>query len=133
MGGLLDFAPDLPYAERLGRLLGAGVGLWDVLGSCRRRGSADGAILRSSEKANDIEGVVAAHPGLRTLLLNGGRAEACFRRHCPGLVRPDPAICRLPSTSPAHARPLVEKMAAWRQALAAAGCALVDRPDGSGP
>ena len=124
MGALLGFAPGLPYEERLERLLGAGVGLWDVLGSCRRRGSADGAIERGSERANDIVGLLAGHPGLRALLLNGGKAEACLARHVPGLEGRGLIVRRLPSTSPAHARPLAEKMAAWREGLAAAGCAL---------
>ena len=44
MGALCGFDPQLDPAQRLARLQQAGVGLWDVIGRCRRRGSLDAAI-----------------------------------------------------------------------------------------
>ncbi|HBN52823.1 MAG TPA: DNA-deoxyinosine glycosylase, partial [Stenotrophomonas sp.] len=51
MGALCGFDPQLDYAQRMAGLQAAGVGLWDVIGRCRRRGSLDAAIVRGSEVA----------------------------------------------------------------------------------
>src|SRR5688500_13438773 len=50
-GHLLGFDPQASYAERIAGLARQRVALWDVLGSCRRRGSLDEAIERGSERA----------------------------------------------------------------------------------
>ena len=36
MGAILNFSPQLPYAERCRELIRSGVALWDVLGECQR-------------------------------------------------------------------------------------------------
>lgn len=111
---------DIPYAERVATLAGAGVGVWDVLAECRRPGSLDGAIVRSSERANDVAALVARHPGLRTIGFNGRAAQALFARHVR-LADTDAtrvSFVPLPSTSPAMASlDLGAKHAAWAAAL----------------
>lgn len=103
---LFGIAAGLPYPDRVRRLAGRGVALWDVLQSCRRPGSLDSSIDRDSIVVNDFARFFAAHPAIRQLFFNGARAEAEYRRRVlPGLpVGPDrlPAL-RLPSTSPAMA------------------------------
>jgi hypoxanthine-DNA glycosylase len=119
MGELVGAGPQLPYAERLQRLAAAGIALWDVIAACEREGSLDSDIVGQSIRANDFAGFLAAHPGIRHIYFNGGAAETAFRRHVlPGLVKP-PALCRLPSTSPAHAaRNYAEKLNAWSAIVA---------------
>ena len=39
MGELFDAGPELDYAERIARLQRRGIGIWDVLEGCIRRGS----------------------------------------------------------------------------------------------
>jgi TDG/mug DNA glycosylase family protein len=116
------------YAARLAALNEAGVGVWDVLAECHRRGSLDAAIPREGRRHNDIEGVLAAHPGIVRVLLNGAFAADAFQRQVRagrGLAQGVECI-RLPSTSPANASiPYARKLALWREAL------LV--PDGNGP
>lgn len=110
IGGVLgeELVP-LPYEQRLERLLARGVGLWDVIASADRAGSLDAAI-RSPEAA-DLRGLVAALPHLRTIAFNGGLAARLGRRV---LAPPtDIALIDLPSSSPAHVRPLADKAAAW--------------------
>lgn len=120
MGELFDAGPGLAYAERIARLQRRGIGIWDVLERCERRGSLDSAIVPDSEVANDIPGLLRAQPGIRAIALNGGRAQRSFRR----LVMPrfDPAmqaritLLDLPSTSPANASiPRALKLQRWRQ------------------
>src|SRR5574343_691540 len=115
MGDLLGAGPTLPYAERLLRLKAAGIALWDVIADCERSGSLDADIVRTSVRANDFGSFFAAHPGIGQVFFNGAAAEASFRRHVLPLLRgAEFALCRLPSTSPAHAaRGYDEKLAAW--------------------
>jgi hypoxanthine-DNA glycosylase len=101
----------LPYPERLAALEAAGVGLWDVVASAERPGSADAAI-RDPEHA-DLARLVAGLPALRAVGFNGGTAARIGRRQLAAL--PDgPALVDLPSSSPAYAvMPLAEKRARW--------------------
>ncbi|MNS80391.1 Uracil DNA glycosylase superfamily protein [compost metagenome] len=110
IGDLLSEALSaLPYEERLHRLKARGVGLWDVIASAKRAGSLDAAI-RSPEAA-DLRGLVAGLPHLRAVAFNGGLAAKLGRRILADLE--GIALIDLPSSSPAHARPLDEKRQAW--------------------
>lgn len=100
----------LPYRARLAALLGAGVGLWDVIASARRRGSLDAAI-REAETA-DLATLAARLPALRAVAFNGAKAAALGRRRLAEVPRL--VLIDLPSSSPAHARPLAAKLAAWQ-------------------
>ncbi len=99
--------PDAPYGIRLDQLGRAGIALWDVLEHCRREGSLDSAIRRSSEIPNRIGRVLEEHDPIRAVALNGAKAAGAFRRRVlPGLgeaVRERVEILELPSTSPANA------------------------------
>ncbi len=99
----------LPYPDRLEALKAAGVGLWDVIASARRPGSLDTAI-REVEAA-DLNRLINTLPALRAVAFNGGTAARLGRRT---LLRPaDIDLIDLPSSSPAHTKPLSEKAAAW--------------------
>jgi TDG/mug DNA glycosylase family protein len=120
MGELFDAGPELAYAERIARLQRRGIGIWDVFERCERRGSLDSAIVRGSEVANDIPGLLISHPGIRAIALNGGKAQQSYRRHI--VPRFDAALraritqLDLPSTSPANASiPRARKIERWRQ------------------
>lgn len=115
----------VPHAARAARLAGAGLAVWDVLAECRRPGSLDGAIVRSSEVANDVAALLGRHPELRLIAFNGRGAERLFARHvrlADADVRAGtgdgPALASLPSTSPAMASLGLEaKRAAWAAAI----------------
>ncbi|MFO1409797.1 MAG: DNA-deoxyinosine glycosylase [Steroidobacteraceae bacterium] len=126
VGGLGGAAADARYARRTAALRATRIALWDVIASCRRRGSLDAAIERGSVRVNDFAGFLARHPRIACVAFNGGTAEALFRRHvlprlaAAGTARPL-RLLRLPSTSPAHAGlTLARKRAAWHRALRAA-------------
>lgn len=126
MGELVGAGPELDFAQRVQALAAAGIALWDVLAQCEREGSLDSSIRDDTAVANDIAGFLARHPQVGTILFNGAKAEQSFRRFiAPTLMRPDLRLVRLPSTSPANASQRVEtKLAAWREALGAAGVRL---------
>lgn len=110
VGDLLgENLPALPYEVRLDRLTAHGVGLWDVIASAERSGSLDAAI-RSPEAA-DLRGLAAGLPGLRAVAFNGGLAARLGRRILADLE--GITLIDLPSSSPAHARPLADKRLAW--------------------
>ncbi len=122
MARVVGFPASLSYAQRVARLMDAGIGLWDVLACCERRGSLDAGIRPASEQPNPVGAVLAAHATLRAVFFNGAKAESAFRRHLlPGLSAPVRArlhIERLPSSSPAHASLRFEqKRAHWHRAL----------------
>lgn len=110
-------SPD--YETRLEGLRAAGVALWDTIGSCERAGSLDSSI-RSAEP-NDVAGLLARFPTIETVILNGGKSAAVWRRHAERAalaVRPGLRVLALPSTSPANARlRLADLEKAWRAAL----------------
>lgn len=110
IGGVIDRdLVALPYEDRLEALKAAGVGLWDVIASAERPGSLDAAI-RSPEAA-DLRGLIASLPDLRAVAFNGATAAKTGRRVLAGLE--GFARFDLPSSSPAHTRPIVEKAEAW--------------------
>ncbi|MDQ3287480.1 MAG: DNA-deoxyinosine glycosylase [Pseudomonadota bacterium] len=128
MGELVGAEPALDYAERCRRLLDAGVAVWDVLACCEREGSLDSAIRDDTAQPNDFVALFALHPTIGAVMFNGSKAESSFRRFVlPALVQSGTDISRLhllrlPSTSPANASQSARhKLAAWRDALEAAG------------
>lgn len=106
MATLAGVAAGATYEERLVALQRAGIGLWDVIGQCRRAGSLDSAIVRGSERPNALVPLIASLGQLRVIAFNGATAASLFRRHVepqlPQLRQPVQRIA-LPSTSPAHA------------------------------
>src|SRR4051794_1453531 len=110
IGGVIgvDLA-ELPYEARLVRLLEAGVGLWDTIGSGTRRGSLDGNI-RAIE-ANPLAELAEALPALRAVAFNGGKSAALGLRQLAG--RKGLALVPLPSSSPAYTLPFAAKRERW--------------------
>lgn len=103
-----DLVP-LAYRERLEALLGARVGLWDVVASASRRGSLDGAIRGHS--ANDLRALVEGLPALRAVAFNGGTSARVGQRELGaegGFAR-----IMLPSSSPALTTAFEAKRARW--------------------
>ena len=117
MGRLFGAGPELPYEERVQRLVRNEIALWDVCAAAQRPGSLDASIVHSSVVPNDIASFIASHPGVGLICFNGGKAAELYRRLVlPGLPA---AVCAiryetLPSTSPAHAAmPFEEKLKRW--------------------
>ena len=116
MGALFGAGPNLPYAERVHRLKAEGVAFWDVLQACEREGSLDSNIR--SEVSNEFRAFFLAHPAIRRIGFNGGKAAASFRKHAAHCLPPGAEVHVLPSTSPAHAaRSFEVKCDLWRAAL----------------
>ena len=113
MGACLDIdLAQMPYAARITAVNAAGIGIWDVYGSCERAGSLDSAIRNAA--FNDFARARRAAPGLRHACFNGAAAAKAVR-HLAALGFA--AHC-LPSTSPANASQSFDfKLAQWRTAL----------------
>jgi len=118
MGALFDAGRELPYAERVNRLLDRGIAVWDALKHCERDGSLDSGIRRDSEVVNDFAKFFGRHRSIRAVFFNGGKSETVFSREVRARLgaRAEQLRCvRLPSTSPAHASlPRAAKLKAWR-------------------
>ncbi len=112
--GALLAAPleQLDYASRLPRVLAHRVGIWDVLGACRRNGSLDTAIR--TPRANDFSALKRQAPRLARVFFNGQTAG----RFAPAFREAGFAVAVLPSSSPAHAgRTFEQKLGLWRRAF----------------
>lgn len=98
-----------PYEARLRTLLGARIGLWDVVRSASRKGSLDAAI--KEYESNALNAFVASHANLRAIAFNGNRAAQIGRKQLP--VDFEPAVLTLPSSSPAHTISFDRKQESW--------------------
>lgn len=106
MHALLGIDAAAAYALRMQALNARGVGLWDVIGQCARRGSLDAAIVADSVVVNPLPAVLARLPQLRMVACNGAAAAQAWRRHVDPLLSPGARsvpLVALPSTSPANA------------------------------
>ncbi|MEO5611590.1 MAG: DNA-deoxyinosine glycosylase [Sphingomicrobium sp.] len=99
----------LEYEERLRRLAGRCIGLWDVIASASRRGSLDQSIR--SPDHNRVEQLLHDFPDLQALAFNGATAAAAGRRLIGTADRL--RLIDLPSSSAANTRPFSEKASAW--------------------
>ena len=105
----------LDYEDRLAALRATGVALWDVIGSARRTGSSDAAILDA--EGNDIVALIGQLPKLRVVAFNGGTAlKQGLKLLGPNFA--GPTIVALPSSSPLHTIGVAAKQLAWNQLAA---------------
>lgn len=116
---LLGEAPTASYARRVAAAKRAGVAVWDVLASCRRPGSLDSAIVRDSERPNDIPALLICRPSIAAIAINGSKARQIFNRFfAQEKAFSGIAALHLPSTSPANAGMTFEqKREAWQAVL----------------
>ena len=119
-GKICGFDPGATYGRRKAALRKAGIALWDVVGSCVRKGSLDSAIDDDSIRVNDFAAFLRAHAAIRRICFNGRKAESAWRRH---VLQTLPTGCKfeyrlLPSTSPANAgMGYLQKLRTWRSAI----------------
>ena len=99
---------EMPYAARLARIAARGVGVWDIIVACHRKGSSDAAI-RNAERG-DVKRIADTARSLLVVGFNGNTAASAE----PVWRDAGYATLRLPSTSPAYTRPLAEKLEGWR-------------------
>ncbi|MCC8396295.1 DNA-deoxyinosine glycosylase [Paraburkholderia sp. MMS20-SJTR3] len=101
---------ELPYEERLTRVLAHRIGIWDVLDACHRQGSLDSAIRNA--QPNDFASLREHAPQLRKVCFNGKTAG----RFADVIGAAGYETLVLPSSSPANAMLSFEqKLALWRQ------------------
>lgn len=109
------FGQPLPTSndERRELILSNRLALWDVIASCRIRGSADNAI--TDVVPNDLSRILSGAP-IKKIIVNGRMAEKYYLK----FQYPKTGILStaLPSTSPANAAWSIERLIdAWREAV----------------
>lgn len=110
LSGVFDAPEPHSIGEKKALLLHSGVALWDVVGQCDIRLSADSTI-RNAEP-NDIRPILAA-ADIRLILANGAKAKALYDRLLLPLTGRE--AVRMPSTSPANAACSLDRLTeAWR-------------------
>ena len=110
VGAVIDEPlPEMEYERRLCTLLKHRIGLWDIIGACKREGSLDSAIR--NPRHNDFACVTGIAKKLRCVCFNGqtaGRMEPLFSEWGFETIV-------LPSSSPANTMRFEEKLKQWRQ------------------
>jgi hypoxanthine-DNA glycosylase len=118
MSALFADNQELDYEQKKALLLNNRIALWDVLKTCKRKGSLDSSITNSTIEVNDFNTFFAEHKSIKAVYFNGARAEQEYRKHViPVLSEKFSALSykRLPSTSPAMASLSREqKLQQWR-------------------
>ncbi len=99
----------LHYEDRIKLILENGLGLWDVIDTCERKGSLDSAIR--NEEANDILQLLEKHSSIRSIFCNGQKSFNNLKKILPKDVDLD--IHVMPSTSPLHTIPFEKKLEKW--------------------
>ncbi len=117
MGEAFKFDCEIDYQKRIAIVNDHGIGIWDVMQSCRRHGSLDSKIETASIVANDFTNFFDCHPELRLIVFNGSKAETEFKKRVLpklGDINTSFEMIRMPSTSPAMATMnYQEKYKAW--------------------
>ncbi|WP_202704505.1 DNA-deoxyinosine glycosylase [Flavobacterium sp. UGB4466] len=99
------------YETRKALLQKNNIAVWDVLQHCDRIGSLDSAI--KNETPNDFETFLEQHPKITTILFNGQKAAAFFKKYVQ--LKKNYHLITLPSTSPANAGKSYEsKLQEWK-------------------
>lgn len=127
MADIFGFDPALDYAQRCQYVASQHVAIWDVVATCRRRGSLDSNIEKESLVANDFVTLFADQPQLKSVLFNGQAAAKIFKTNVlPKLLKANLVIDSqvLPSTSPANASQKREhKFLRWQATVKTILCA----------
>lgn len=98
IGEILEAAVPMDYEARLELLREHGIGLWDTIASCERKGSLDATIR--NEEPNDFRALFKQYPNIRLLIFNGTKAFDVFKKHVGFEDLADRPYKNLPSTSP---------------------------------
>lgn len=99
------------YETKKALLRNNGIAIWDVLQFCERVGSLDSAI--KNEVPNDFEKFLKQNPNIKTILFNGQKAAAFFKKYVH--LKNSYQLITLPSTSPANASKTYQsKLDEWK-------------------
>ena len=105
----------LEYKDRLAKLLDNKIALWDVIGSCDRKGSMDSDI--QNETPNNFKLLLKEYKNIEKICFNGNKAYLSFKKYFPEILSSYDCQ-KLPSTSPANARFNLEKLyQGWNKVL----------------
>lgn len=97
------------YKSKVSFLQENGIGLWDVVQHCERKGSLDIAI--ENQEINDFDSFFNEHPQIATLLFNGKVAYQFFYKKY-GQIK-GITYYVMPSTSPANTMTFEKKLSEW--------------------
>ncbi|BEG98820.1 DNA-deoxyinosine glycosylase [Bacteroides sedimenti] len=102
------------YEDKIATAQKHGVGLWDILASCKREGSLDSNI--KDESFNDFPLLLQRYSNVRILIFNGQNSYKYFLKVHGQLPGVEYRV--MPSTSPANAAKNFEaKLKEWKEAL----------------
>lgn len=118
IGELFKFDYELPYNERVDKLIQNRITLWDVMRECEREGSLDSSIRNHSIAENDFISFFSEYANIKYIFFNGSKAEQEFKKRVLSNIKDKHKLIleKLPSTSPAMAMMnFEEKLKLWKK------------------
>lgn len=107
---------DFTYRQKVKLLLNNKIALWDVIHSCKRKGSFESSIEDDSIIVNDFPDILLENPNIKYIFCNGTAAYTAFNKYVLKELDHflDIEVFKLPSSSPANTRITKEqKVKAW--------------------
>ncbi|MFT5252335.1 MAG: hypoxanthine-DNA glycosylase [Flavobacteriales bacterium] len=101
------------FEDKITFLLSKNMGLWDVLGSCERKGSLDVNI--KNQIVNDFEALFIKYKNIDTLIFNGKESYRFFYKKYGQIKGITYHV--MPSTSPANTMSFENKLNLWSTSL----------------
>lgn len=103
------------YSDKIKFLNKYNISLWDVYCSAQRKGSLDSDIKNG--KFNDLKHFMDKYTNIKTILVNGKKAEMSFRQYMK-MENINYNYKYVPSSSSANTRySLMEKVQHWKKAI----------------
>ncbi len=99
------------YTDKIKFLLKNKIGIWDVISECYREGSMDSNI--KNPRVNDFASFFKTYNNIEYLFFNGSKAEQLFMKKIDKDILYEKKLFKLPSSSPARAIPIDEKLKYW--------------------
>ena len=73
------------YERKIEIILKNRFAIWDVIKTCKRKGSLDSNI--QNEIPNEIDRLLKKYKNIKTIILNGNKAYQAFKKYFPALIK----------------------------------------------
>lgn len=103
---------DVDYEKKKKVILDNNLALFDVLKSCKRKGSLDSNI--KNEEINDFKKLLSEYKNIKSICFNGNKSYDSFIKNVDKNIYEGKDLIRLPSTSPAYTISYGEKFSKWK-------------------
>ncbi len=111
LGSIFDESNLDSYQEKIEFIKKNNIILWDVVKTCKRKGSLDSEI--KDVEVNDIKRIIENNDSIIKVFFNGQTANKLYKKYI-NYYKKDVEYITLPSSSPAYTLKTQEKIRIWK-------------------